>query len=110
MNQKLTEKDKELLRRCTEIAHEAMLKGNHPFGCLLADENGKILLEQGNAFLEGGSAYHAETLLLLKAAKQYPPEFLAKCSLYTNFEPCCMCTGALYWTNTLRLVYGATEK
>lgn len=110
MAQKLTEKDKELLKRCTEIAHEAMLKGNHPFGALLADENFNILLEQGNAFLEGGSAYHAETLLLLKAAKQYPPEFLAKCSLYTNFEPCCMCTGALYWTNTLRLVYGATEK
>ena len=70
-----------------EIAHESMEKGNHPFGALLADENGNILLEQGNEFTEGGSAYHAETLLLLKAAKLYTPEFLSKCTLYSNFEP-----------------------
>lgn len=106
----MNETDYRLLRRCVEIAHESMEKGNHPFGALLADENGNILLEQGNEFTEGGSAYHAETLLLLKAAKLYTPEFLSKCTLYSNFEPCCMCTGALYWTNTGRLVFGATEK
>lgn len=106
----MNEKDKALLRETVRIAHEALLNGNHPFGCLLSDENGNILLEQGNEFKTGGSAYHAETLLLLKAAKLYSPEFLSKCTLYSNFEPCCMCTGALYWTNTLRLVFGATEK
>ena len=106
----MTAKDKELLERTAEIAHEAMEKGNHPFGALLADKGGNILLEQGNEFTEGGSAYHAETLLLLKAAKLYSPEKLAECTLYSNFEPCCMCTGALYWTNVRRLVFGATEK
>ena len=108
--EKITEKDKELLRRCAEVAHKAMEDGNHPFGALLADGDGNILLEQGNAFTEGGSAYHAETLLVLRAAKEYSPEFLSKCTLYTNFEPCCMCTGALYWANVRRLVFGATEK
>ena len=106
----MTEKDRELLRRTIVIAHEAMEKGNHPFGALLADKDGNILLEQGNEFREGGSAYHAETLLLLKAAKKYSPDFLKSCTLYSNFEPCCMCTGALYWTNVGRLVFGATEK
>lgn len=106
----MSEKDKELLWRTVEIAHEAMEKGNHPFGALLADKDGNILLEQGNEFQTGGSAYHAETLLLLKAGKIYSPELLATCTLYSNFEPCCMCTGALYWSNTHRLVFGATEK
>ena len=106
----MNEKDKELLKRTAEIAHEAMEKGNHPFGALLADKDGNILLEQGNEFQEGGSAYHAETLLLLKAAKLYAPEKLKECTLYSNFEPCCMCTGALYWTNVGRLVFGAMEK
>ena len=109
-NTAMTEKDKELLRRTIVIAHSAMEKGNHPFGALLADEDGNILMEQGNEFQEGGSAYHAETLLLLKAAKRYSPDFPKKCTLYSNFEPCCMCTGALYWTNVGRLVFGATEK
>lgn len=106
----MTEKDKELLLRTVEIAHKAMESGNHPFGALLADKDGNILMEQGNEFTEGGSAYHAETLLLLSAARKYSPEKLAECTLYSNFEPCCMCTGALYWTNVRRLVFGATEK
>ena len=109
-NGRMNEKDIELLRRTAEIAHKAMESGNHPFGALLADKDGNVLLEQGNEFQEGGSAYHAETLLLLKAARLYSPEKLKECTLYSNFEPCCMCTGALYWTNVGRLVFGATEK
>ena len=107
---RITERDKELLRECVKVAHDAMEKGNHPFGALLADKDGNILMTQGNAFTEGGSAYHAETLLSFKAAKQYSPEFLRECTLYTNFEPCVMCTGAIYWSGIGRLVYGVTEE
>ena len=109
-NVAMTDTDIRLLRRTVEIAHEAMEHGNHPFGALLADSEGNILMEQGNGFTEGGSAYHAETLLLLRAAKKYTPEKLKTFTLYSSFEPCCMCTGALYWTNVGRLVFGATEK
>ncbi len=107
---KVTQKDIELLYECVRIAHEGMLEGNHPFGALLADENGNILIRSKNGFKEGGSAAHAETLTLLQAGKLYDPAFLSKCTLYTNFEPCVMCAGALYWTNVGRLVYGASEK
>ena len=106
----MTERDKALLRDCVKIAHEAMLEGNHPFGALLADKDGNVLMRQKNEFSVGGSAYHAETLLVFRAAKTYPAEFLKECTLYSNFEPCCMCTGAIYWSNIGRLVFGATEK
>ncbi len=106
----MTERDKALLRECVKIAHEAMLEGNHPFGALLADKDGNVLMRQKNEFSVGGSAYHAETLLVFRAAKTYPAEFLKECTLYSNFEPCCMCTGAIYWSNIGRLVFGATEK
>lgn len=105
----MTEKDKKLLLRCSQIAHEAKLRGNHPFGALLADQDGVVLMEMGNRFTEGGSSYHAETLLVLEAARKYSPGFLKKCTLYTNFEPCCMCTGAVYWANIGRICFGATE-
>lgn len=103
------EQDIQLLYQTVRIAHTAKEQGNHPFGALLADKDGNILLEQGNSYEEGGSAMHAETLLLFKASKLYDPDFLATCSLYTNAEPCVMCTGAMYWTNVRRLVYGITE-
>jgi tRNA(Arg) A34 adenosine deaminase TadA len=107
---KPNERDRKLLYETVRIAHQAKEKGNHPFGALLADKDGKILLEQMNDYEEGGSAMHAETLLLFKASKLYDPQFLATCSLYTNAEPCVMCTGAMYWTNVKRLVFGITEE
>lgn len=107
---RISEQDIRLLYECVKIAHKAMEEGNHPFGALLADKDGKVLISSGNHFKEGGSAAHAETLVLLEAGRRFSPEFLKECTLYTNFEPCVMCAGALYWSNTGRLVFGATEK
>lgn len=105
-----TQDDIRLLYETVRIAHEAKMHGNHPFGALLADKEGTILLEQGNDHEEGGPAMHAETALMFKAGKLYSPEFLASCTLYTTAEPCVMCAGAMYWTNVRRLVYGITEE
>ena len=44
----MTELDKKLLLRTVEIAHNAMLNGSHPFGALLTDKNGNILLAAPN--------------------------------------------------------------
>ena len=106
---RITEKDIRHLYECAELAASSRSKGNHPFASELVDENDEVLLTQENEFTTGGSAYHAETLLTLRAAKLYPPEKLAKCTLYTNFEPCVMCTGAIYWANIGRIVYGVSE-
>lgn len=106
----MTDLDKKLILRTCVLAEESRKEGNHPFAALLADEDGNILLEMKNEFKTGGSAYHAETLLALKAARLYSPEKLKTCTLYSNFEPCCMCTGAIYWANIGRIVYGASEK
>jgi tRNA(Arg) A34 adenosine deaminase TadA len=106
---KATPEDIRLLYETVRIAHEAKEAGNHPFGALLADKEGNILMEQGNNHSEGGPAMHAETALMIKAGQTYTPEFLASCSLYSTAEPCVMCSGAMYWTNVRRLVFGITE-
>ncbi|HAF85695.1 MAG TPA: tRNA-specific adenosine deaminase [Sphaerochaeta sp.] len=107
---KPTEDDIRLLGETVRIAHQAKLEGSHPFGALLADKDGNILLEQGNAHNEGGPAMHAEIALMLKAGKLYTPEFLSECTLYSTAEPCVMCTGSMYWTNVKRLVFGISEE
>ncbi len=105
-----TEDDIRLLGETVRIAHQAKLEGSHPFGALLADKDGNILLEQGNAYEEGGPAMHAEAALMFKAGKLYTPQFLSECTLYSSAEPCVMCTGAMYWTNVRRLVFGISEE
>ena len=98
------------LRRTFEIALHARSLGNHPFGALLADENGNILLEAENTVVtEKDVTGHAETNLMRKASSQFAPEFLAKCSIYASTEPCPMCVGAIFWANVRRVVFGLSE-
>lgn len=104
------DQDLALLKRTIEIAAQARADGNHPFGALLADENGKILYEAGNAFSTQGGPGHAESIVARKVAVLYEPDFLAKCTLYTSFEPCAMCAGTVYWAGIGALVYGMTER
>lgn len=110
--EKLTkEKDLELLYRTFAIAESARANGNTPFGALLADKDGNILLEQENQELSTHDCtMHAETGLMRRASQTYSKEILWDCTLYTSAEPCCMCTGAIYWGNVGRIVFGMSER
>ena len=103
-------KHEPLIRRAIELAQAAKDAGNHPFGALLASANGEVLLEaQNTVSTERDATGHAETNLVRKASKSYDRDFLADCTLYTSTEPCVMCSGAVYWANIRRVVYGLRE-
>lgn len=101
----------DLLRRVIEICREAKEAGNFPFGCLLADKEGNILMEQGNCENEnnGDCTCHAETKLMSRASQKYSKEEMWELTMYNCGEPCAMCTGAMYWGNLGRMVYIARE-
>ena len=108
---KVTKRDIELMYEAARVATESRAGGNHPFGALLTDKDGNILLEQENEVVsEHNDCGHAETMLLMRASKKYERDFLKECTLYTTIEPCAMCTGALYWANVGRLVYALSEE
>ncbi|MBN8507370.1 MAG: nucleoside deaminase [Burkholderiales bacterium] len=95
------------LRRANEVARAAMEAGHHPFGALLVAPDGEtVLLEQANV----SSVDHAEAVLARRAAEQYAPDDLWRCTLVTTAEPCAMCAGTQYWANIGRLVYGMSER
>jgi tRNA(Arg) A34 adenosine deaminase TadA len=104
--------DEALLRQAFDVARRSRAQGDHPFGSVLADANGKFLMDQGNGYTsEGGDrTAHAERLLASRAARAYDLAFLAGCTLYTSAEPCAMCAGAIYWAGIGRVVYGQSEK
>ena len=103
--------DLKYMRASIEVARKAMSKGNHPFGALLVDENGQILIEAENTVVTGKDCTgHAETNLMRHASSTYDKEFLAKCTIYTSTEPCPMCASAIFWGNVRRVVYGLSEE
>src|SRR5262249_55336979 len=99
-----------LLRRAFAVARRARAGGQHPFGAVLAGPDGRVLLEQENAFLPyRDMTGHAERVLASRACVGHPPALLAACTLYASAEPCAMCAGALYWAGIGRVVYGLSE-
>ena len=103
--------DEKLLRRAIEIAQNAREHGNHPFGALLADADGNILLEAENTVVTTKDiTAHAELNLIRQASNKFTPEVLKECTLYTSTEPCPMCAGAIFWSDVGRVVYALSEE
>lgn len=103
--------DKKLIQTAIKIARQARKHGNHPFGALLTDADGTILLTAENTVVtEHDCTCHAEANLMRLATREFPADFLATCSLYTSTEPCPMCAGAIFWGNVRRVVYGLSEQ
>jgi tRNA(Arg) A34 adenosine deaminase TadA len=98
------------LRSAIAVAWRARQNGNHPFGAILVDEHSQVLLEAENTVLtERDFTGHAETNLVRQATRQYSPEELARHTLYASTEPCCMCAGAIHWSQIGRVVYALSE-
>ncbi|WP_428688130.1 nucleoside deaminase [Roseibium sp.] len=100
-----------LMRRAIALAASAREKGNHPFGALLCDLEGNIVLEAENSVGElGDVTCHAEHNLMSAAARAFGEEERANYVMVTSTEPCAMCAGATFWTGIRAVVFGLSEK
>ncbi|MGK7865288.1 nucleoside deaminase [Falsiroseomonas sp. E2-1-a4] len=103
--------DETLLRRVIALSAEVHATGQHPFAALLADSQGRVLMEQGNGFApHGDGTAHAERLIATRACLELPPEVRATATLFSSAEPCAMCAGAIYWAGIGRVVFGLSER
>jgi len=99
------------LRRAFAVAKRAYTHGNHPFGAILVDTAGAVLLEVENGYMpDCDMTAHAERLLATQASRAHRPKFLALCTIYSSAEPCAMCAGAIYWSGIGRVVFGLSER
>lgn len=102
----MDERDERLLRRAFEVARRSVERGNMPFGAILADPDGRVILEAENTAVTHDPTGHAEMNLMREAGQLFEPDHLATCTLYTSCEPCSMCAGSVYWVGVRRVVYG----
>jgi tRNA(Arg) A34 adenosine deaminase TadA len=106
----MNDNDVRLLRRCVELAKEALDAGDEPFGSLLADGNGRILREDRNRVAGGDRTQHPEFALARWAANNLTPEQRAKATVYTSGEHCPMCAAAHGWVGLGRIVYASSSE
>ena len=100
-----TDTDLHHLRRCIELAAEALAAGDQPFGSVLVAADGTVLAEDRNRTGTGDATLHPELALAQWAARHMTPEDRAKATVFTSGELCPMCAAALGWVGLGRIVY-----
>jgi predicted cupin superfamily sugar epimerase/tRNA(Arg) A34 adenosine deaminase TadA len=103
----LTDADLLHLRRCVELAREALEAGDQPFGSLLVDGSGVVRREDRNRAGAGDETQHPE-LALAQWSASLTPEERASATVYTSGEHCPMCAAAHAWMGLGRLVYAVS--
>ncbi|MEU1202181.1 nucleoside deaminase [Streptomyces sp. NPDC005813] len=105
-------KDSELpyLRRCVELATEALEAGDEPFGSVLVGADGTVLAEDRNRVAGGDHTRHPEFELARWSAAHLTPEARAAATVYTSGEHCPMCAAAHAWVGLGRIVYVASSE
>jgi tRNA(Arg) A34 adenosine deaminase TadA len=104
-----TEDDVRHLRRCVELAHEALEEGDEPFGSLLVDDAGQVLFEDRNRVKGGDATQHPELAIARWATRHLAPRGRAAATVYTSGEHCPMCAAAHAWVGLGRIVYAVSS-
>jgi tRNA(Arg) A34 adenosine deaminase TadA len=104
----LTSHDLAHLRRCVDLAGEALADGDEPFGSVLVDPDGAVLHEDRNRTAGGDQTRHPELELARWAAAHVAPEVRPDCTVYTSGEHCPMCAAGHAWVGLGRVVYAGS--
>ena len=99
------------LRRCVELAAEAVEAGDHPFGSVLVAGDGRVLAEDRNRENSAGDATrHPEIDLARWAAAHLTADERAAATVFTSGEHCPMCSAAHAWVGLGRIVYVSSSE
>ena len=104
----LTAVDRAHLRRCVELAREALDDGDEPFGSLLVDPDGVVRFEDRNRVKDGDATRHPEFEIARWAAANLSPDERRDSVVYTSGEHCPMCSAAHAWNGLGRIVYASS--
>ena len=97
------------LRRCVELAGEALEAGDEPFGSVLVSADGIVLAEDRNRVAAGDRTQHPEFALARWAAANMTPEQRAAATVFTSGEHCPMCAAAHGWVGLGRIIYACSS-
>ncbi|MGB4137649.1 MAG: nucleoside deaminase [Microbacterium sp.] len=100
-----TETEHARLRRCVDLAIEALADGDSPFGSVLTDAEGTVLFEDRNRIGGGDNTRHPEFAIARWAAENLTPEERRTAVVYTSGEHCPMCSAAHAANGLGRIVY-----
>jgi tRNA(adenine34) deaminase len=97
--------DRSMMKRCIELSRAAAIQGEYPHGAVIAFDGAIVAEAINRAIKESDVSRHAEIIALSVAQKALSKHQLARATLYTNVEPCAMCSFCIRESWIGRVVY-----
>jgi tRNA(adenine34) deaminase len=98
-------RDQVMLARCIELSRQATVQGENPFACIVCDGPEIVAETTTRAARDGDITRHAELIAISQAQAKLKTRNLSNCTLYSNVEPCAMCSYCIRETKISRVVY-----
>lgn len=97
--------DLRMMARCIELSKAAAKLGEYPFAAVIS-RNEDIIVEATNRVArEADVTRHAELVAISEAQKILGRKNLSGCTIYSNVEPCPMCSFPIRETRIRKVVY-----
>jgi len=102
--------DSYFMREALKEARMAFDENEVPIGAVIV-ANDRVIAKAHNLTerLNDVTA-HAEMQAFTAAANYLGGKYLKDCTLYVTLEPCIMCSGASFWAQIGKIVYGAKDE
>ena len=101
--------DEYFMRIALQEAEKAYAANEVPVGAVIVSQNHVIASAHNQVQKLRDATAHAEMLALKAAFNALGAKYLPACTLYVTLEPCLICSGASYWAQLARLVFGASD-
>jgi tRNA(adenine34) deaminase len=101
--------DLKMMRRCVALSAEAVRAHELPFACVIC-KDGEVVVETTNRVIRDADVTrHAEIIAISEAQRILGRKDLSDCTLYSNVEPCPMCSFPIRETRISRVVYSISS-
>jgi len=101
--------DAAMMQRCIRHSAVATTRGEFPFAALVC-LGGEVVVETTNQVKQlGDVTRHAELVAVSEAQKALGRKDLSGCTLYSNVEPCPMCSFPIRETRISRVVFAISS-
>jgi tRNA(adenine34) deaminase len=99
------ELDARMMARCIELSRSATSEGEFPFACVVCHDD-RIVVEATNRVARDGDiTRHAELVAVSQVHRLLGKDKLKDCTLYSNVEPCPMCSFAIREAGIGRVIF-----
>jgi tRNA(adenine34) deaminase len=102
--------DEYFMKQALQEAKNAFEEDEVPVGAVIICKN--QIIARGHNLTETLTdvTAHAEIQAITAAAQYLGAKYLKECALYVTVEPCCMCAGALFWSQIDKVVFGTRDE